>query len=176
MYADKKGFNREKLLLNQLEENLTVLLGGFQNGHAIFTYNWNTMEYKQQTSVLAGNRVMSGCALLRKDKYGPLLVVVAGGFYADSKGMEAWNPVDGSVETIVPELTQEVGQPAGLRNFAMFSIYDKTELLFFGGFVGSVVLSDVWKFRFFDQSWIQLKSMSNSRTEITVIPVTGFTC
>ena len=57
---------------------------------------------------LKGKRWKSACALA-KGKNGEPLVAVAGGLHKDSRGMEIWNPSDGTVELVTEELPQEKG-------------------------------------------------------------------
>ena len=55
---------------------------------------------------LSGQRYNSACALV-KDLHGDLLVAVAGGSYPGSKGLEVYNPKDGSVTLLSEYLPQE---------------------------------------------------------------------
>jgi hypothetical protein len=49
-----------------------------------------------------------------RDINGHMVAAIAGGYYAESKGMEIWNPLDGSVKiqtsVIPPEATAAVGK------------------------------------------------------------------
>ena len=55
---------------------------------------------------LSGQRYNSACALV-KNLNGDLLVAVAGGSYPGSKGLEVYNPKDGSVTLLSEYLPQE---------------------------------------------------------------------
>ena len=55
---------------------------------------------------LSGQRYNSACALV-KDLNGDLLVAVAGGSSPGSKGLEVYNPKDGSVTLVSEYLPQE---------------------------------------------------------------------
>ncbi len=63
-----------------------------------------------------GKRLRSSCSLMR-DNNGQMLAAVVGGYFAESKGMEVWNPNDGSVKiqasVIPPEQSSSTGK---LRN------------------------------------------------------------
>ena len=59
---------------------------------------------------MQGWRKGSTCALM-KDSHGQTIVVVFGGL---SKGIESWNPVDGSVALLSSETGAELGSSYGL--------------------------------------------------------------
>ena len=44
---------------------------------------------------------------------GNTFVAIVGGYFPHSKGMEIWNPLDGSVKIMTDMIPPEIGAPAG---------------------------------------------------------------
>ena len=57
-------------------------------------------------------RFFSSCATI-KDLKGNTFVAIVGGLFPESKGMEIWNPLDGSVKMMTDMIPPEIGAPAG---------------------------------------------------------------
>ena len=90
--------------------------------------------------------------------------------------MELWNPVDGSVETIVAQLPQEKATNQPLNSARMISVEDNTSLVFFGGKIGNNYSSDVWKYHYSNNYWMKLGNLLSPRCEQVVIMTPGLKC
>jgi hypothetical protein len=62
----------------QVNETMTVFMGGSRYPRGIITFDWTTMTYTKQSTELIRNRTWTSCALL-KGVNGENLVAVAGG-------------------------------------------------------------------------------------------------
>ena len=89
--------------------------------------------------------------------------------------MELWNSADGTVETIVDELPQEVGKPNGIAKCRIISVNDNSELVFIGGYTDNFI-SDIWKFRMIDLNWQKLGDLSTLNAEHDSLAVSGLSC
>ena len=89
--------------------------------------------------------------------------------------MELWNPVDGSVKTIVAQLPQEKATNQPLNVATMISVENNTELVILGG-NSAGYLSDVWKYKYLDNSWAKLRNLLSPRFEHVAIIVPGLKC
>ena len=87
--------------------------------------------------------------------------------------MEIWNPVDGSVKTIVAQLPQEINQPLNVAT--MISVENNTELVILGGYSAGY-LSDVWKYKYLDNSWLKLRNLLSPRCEHVAIIMPELKC
>ena len=86
--------------VTQISDTVTAFLGGNNHYRGIITFDWAKMEYTTQDSELSTFRIWSACASI-KGVNGQPLVAVAGG--NDAPGMEAWNPMDGSITVLTPD-------------------------------------------------------------------------
>ena len=129
------------------------------------------MTYTKHPEELKRERVYSSCALL-EDENGAPLVAVAGG---DSKGMEIWNPKDGTVTTQIEVLPPEGGSSVGLQDAQLVSINEGRELLLYGGRADSVS-NGIWKFSLAENTWSKVGTMLIPREELIVLPVKGIHC
>ena len=70
---------------------------------------------------MSKKRYFSMCALI-KTIDGQSVVAIVGGRYAQSKGMEIWNPSDGSIKTVLDAFPLEVLSTTGNTFFAFFCL------------------------------------------------------
>lgn len=159
----------------QLDDATTVFLGGSNNPFGIVSYDWKTDTYTENTAALTGQRSQSACALARNVNGDPL-VAVAGGRNDGSKGLEVFNPRDGTVTVLSEVLPQEEMTDNQLQNAHMMSINGGTELLIYGGYDGFTTVDDIWKFTLADNKWTKVGQMIVPRDDHFVLEVTGFSC
>lgn len=71
---------------------MTAFLGGSNDNHEIVTLDWTSLKYTTMEERFEGKRWKSACALAKGRTGGPM-VYIAGGLHKESKGMEAWDPL-----------------------------------------------------------------------------------
>jgi hypothetical protein len=87
--------------------------------------------------------------------------------------MELWNTIDGTLQTIVDSLPQQVQyRYTGAR---MISVNKNTELVFFGGWSTNFV-TEVWKYKYDSNTWELLGSLQSAREDPLVMQVYGLGC
>jgi len=116
-------------------------------------------------------RVGSACSLM-KDKNGRIKAAVIGG---SNKGMELWNPVDGTIEIAFNKLPHENGSVLGLAYSTVLPIKGGDELLMYGGWKGSHH-KGIWRYTVADNTWVRIGSLVTARGEHVTLEVDGITC
>jgi hypothetical protein len=111
-------------------------MSGDIDSKRIIVFNWTTMSYSLQKSKLSANRELGTCAIL-KGNNGEKLVAVASGY---SKGIEVWNPADGSVKTL-----NSTFPPNGSVS-RMIAVNGNTELIFYESNDSPGRPQGIWKF------------------------------
>ena len=134
-------------------------------------YDWATATYSTNPLLLLRPREGSACAIIKGRDGFPRVAVVGG----QSKGMEFWNPSDGSVETIFNQLPPEEGASTGLRYSKIVPIKGGTELLLYGGNKGSDH-KGIWKYSVTENTWIRIGDTLVPRGGHVVLPVANVTC
>jgi len=86
-----------------------------------------------------------------------------------------WNPLDRSITAIVDAMPIEIARGRSLTRAKMVSINKNTELVFFGGFLGDFY-TEVWKYKYLNNSWELLGNIQNGRESPLAIPVIGLKC
>jgi hypothetical protein len=155
----------------QISPNVTAFFGGSVNANKIVTLDWTTMAYTVHQPQLLRPRVASTCALIRGTDGFPRVAIIGGA----SKGMEFWNPIDGTVEPVSDELPAEEGATQGLSHSQMIPIKDGSEFMFYGGFKGSHH-KGIWKYIVATNNWTRVGSTLVARGEHIALPVTGIDC
>ena len=150
---------------------MTAFFGGSRNPSGIVTYDWATNAYTALPTSLVRTRIGSTCAIIRANDGFPRVAIVGG----TSKGMEFWNPIDGTVELISGELPPEEGATEGLSYGQMIPIKDGSEFMFYGGFKGSHH-KGIWKHVISANSWARVGSTLIARGEHVSLPVSGIDC
>ena len=159
------------MLISQISENVTAFFGGSVNNFGVVTYDWSIMNYTSYPIQLLSPRVGSGCVLI-KDKSGLPKVAIVGGI---NKGMEFWNPADGTVESVNEQIPPEEGATMGMEYPSILPIKDGEEFLVYGGFKGSIH-KGIWKYTVADNSWIRIGSTLIPKAEHVALAVSGIDC
>ena len=93
-----------------------------------------------------------------------------GGNTPESRGMEAWNPADGSVQILSEVLPPEEGKFSGLETSQLVSINGGSDLLLFGGWAfNAYAEGGIWKFSTAGKTWTRLGDMLAQRAAHFVI-------
>ena len=150
---------------------MTGFFGGNTADTRIMTFDWSTMKYTLHTPPLLRGRVGSSCALI-KDKDGTVKVAIVGG---NSKGMEFWNPSDGTVELVANEIPPEDGSSIGLTYSQVLPINEGSEFLLYSGYKVSHH-KGIWRYNVAENSWKKVGNIMTSRGEHVTLPVTGIDC
>ena len=103
------------------------------------------------------------------------LVAIAGGLPFDSKGMDIWNPIDGTVELVTELLPTETENSLGLNHAQLLPINGGSEIILYGGFQGEYQ-QEIWKYTAGNSTWSKIGSMISPREEQVVLPVHGIRC
>lgn len=138
---------------------------------AITTLDWTTMKYTTETPSLIRERPSASCVLI-KDVDGMSKVAIIGG---KSKGMEFWNPLDGSVELVTAQLPAEDGSVHGLMDSYVIPINGGTEFILYSGDKVSHHLG-IWRYTVAGNKWERIQLLLEPRSGHAVVPVTGMTC
>jgi hypothetical protein len=85
-----------------------------------------------------------------KDESGQTLVVALGG---EAKGIETWNPSDGSSNVLSNETASEVGSTYGLMNASLVTVNNGQDVIIYGGKHSLYVRKRVWKYNLVSQSF-----------------------
>jgi hypothetical protein len=89
--------------------------------------------------------------------------------------IDVWNPVDGTITTIVNEMPMEIGHTYPYHKSKLISVNKNTELVFFGGWSDNYI-TEVWKYKYVGNQWELLGNIQTGREAHIVIPVTGMKC
>jgi hypothetical protein len=152
---------------NKVDENTTVLLSGAIDSQRILVFLWTTMTYSLQVSKLIKGRAGGACALL-KGSNGENLIAITGGA---SAGIEAWNPLDGSVKIL--NSTFPLANGYGPQ---MIAIKGNTELVLFESCTSIGDPKGIWKFSQVTNAWTKIGEMLTSRSKFSALPVDGVSC
>ena len=108
---------------------------------------------------------MSVCGLVTGPD-GELLVAVAGG---TKDGMEAWNPVDGSVRWLTPDFPKafQYGIPQ------LLSVKDGRYLIFYEA---EYHYRGVYRYTGPSNTWTKIGEMTEARNDFAALPVQGISC
>ena len=85
-------------------------------------------------------------------KDGEPVVAIIGGYEANQKGMEVWNPRSKTVELLWDVIPPEEGGTEGLRLSEMVTIKGGTEFILYGGWQGSTQ-DAIWKYVVANNTW-----------------------
>ena len=77
------------------------------------------------------------------DGYGQTIVVALGG---EAKGIETWNPSDGSSNVLSNETASEVGSTYGLMYASLVTVNNGQDVIIYGGRTSLYVRNKVWKY------------------------------
>ena len=149
-------------------------MGGSNDNYGILTLDWQTFHYVKHTEKFKRKHWKSACALLKGKNQQPL-VAIAGGLASDSKGLEIWNPKDGTIKLVSELLPTESEGSFGLNHAQLIPINDGKEMVMYGGYQGDYQ-QEIWKFTVETSSWTKIGSMLAPREEHVVLPVHGVTC
>lgn len=158
----------------QLNDTLSVLLGGSIDPHGIVSLDWKTSTFTKMEEKLIKRRWKSACALV-KSKNGDPLVAVAGGIHADGKGLEIWDPLQSTVALVSEYLPTESASSLGLNHAQLVPISAGREMVLYGGFQGDYQ-SEIWKFSVDKSEWEKLGELAAPREEHVVFPVASNVC
>lgn len=75
------------------------------------------------------------------DANGQTMVVVFGGM---AKGIESWNPRDGTSKVLSLETEPEIGSSHGLMDSFLITINGGQDVLIFGGQTSQYYMNNVW--------------------------------
>ena len=78
--------------------------------------------------------------------------------------------------TFVSELPQELGKMMGLSDLDIVSINNYSELIFFGGNADAQTITDIWKYKHSDRSWMKVGDLFAVRTDIKALLVPHLEC
>ena len=78
-----------------------------------------------------------------KDGNGRLIAVALGG---EAKGIETWNPSDGSSKVVSNETASEVGSTHGLMYASLVTINNGQDVIIYGGKNSLTIRNKVWKY------------------------------
>jgi hypothetical protein len=143
-------------------------MSGLTDTTKILVFNWTTLLYSLQPSVLNGNRFGAACTLLKGSK-GETLVAIAGG---KSAGLEVWNPADGSVKI----LNDTFPLSDSGTNSQMIAINGNIELIYYESACADGAPTGIWKFSQVTNAWIRIGNMLQSRCYFSALPVAGVSC
>jgi hypothetical protein len=144
-----------------------VLLGGETNPSSIVTFDWTTQEYTRHFPEFNNSRVRASCFLMTGDN-GDRLVVVVGGAY--SGGMEVWNPLDGTVKTLMSDFPKANYAHGGDQ---LISVNEGSELIFYYSHESS---RGIWKYFAKNNSWSKVGDLIVPRVDCTAVPVHDMSC
>jgi len=85
-------------------------------------------------------------------KDGKPVVAIIGGFEANQKGMEVWNPRAKTVELLWDVIPPEEGATYGLVYSEMVTIKGGAEFILYGGWQGSYQ-DGIWKYVVANNTW-----------------------
>ena len=71
------------------------------------------------------------------------IVVALGG---ESKGIETWNPIDGSSNVLSNETASEVGSTIGLKFASLVTVNNGQDVIIYGGINSMFIRNKVWKY------------------------------
>jgi hypothetical protein len=149
-------------------------LGGNNDNFGIVTLDWLTLVYTKHQERLSRKRWKGACTLFN-GKDGEPLVAIAGGLPFDSKGMDIWNPADGTVELVTLLLPTETDSSLGLNHAQLLPINGGSEFILYGGFQGEYQ-QEIWKYAVINSTWSKIGAMLSPREEQVVLPVNGIRC
>jgi hypothetical protein len=78
-----------------------------------------------------------------KDGNGQTIAVALGG---EAKGIEIWNPSDGSSKVLSTEVDSEVGSTHGLMYASLSTVNNGKDVIIFGGKNSLTIRNKVWKY------------------------------
>ncbi len=145
--------------------------GSIASTSRVVTLDWSTMEYTTHSPQLLMPRIGSVCAVV-KDKDGSAKVAIVGG---TSKGIEFWNPADGTVEQVSYQIPAEDGSSIGLTHTQMLPINDGSEFILYSGYKVSHHKA-IWRYNVAAKTWTKAGNVLTSRGEHVTLPVTGIDC
>ena len=165
-----------KLFEPQISENKTAfiggsVLGGSGVGFEAVTLDWNTASYTASPIPLIRQRIGSVCAAIQ-DVDGFSKVAIVGG---TSKGMEFWNPLDGTVELVISQLPPEEGAVQGLTNSYVIPINEGSEFILHSGDKVSHHLG-VWRYTVAGSVLKRIGYLLEPRSGHVALPVPGISC
>ena len=155
----------------QISDNVTAILGGSKSPFIINVFDWATNIYTTNPFLLLRSRIGSACAVI-KGTDGFSRVAVIGG---ESKGMEIWNPNDGTIEMVTDELPLEETSTKGIMHSEALAINEGSEVLLFGGNKGSDH-QGIWKYSVTENTWTRVGSLLAARSGHIVLPITNVSC
>ena len=91
------------------------------------------------------------------------------------RGIDIWNPLEGTIKTIVAEMPMEIGQTKPYQRAKIVSTNKNTELIFFGGMSDNLI-TEVWKYKYVSGQWELLGNIQIGRIGHLAIPVMGMKC
>ena len=77
------------------------------------------------------------------DESGETIVVALGG---EAKGIETWNPSDGSSKVLSNETASEVGSTHGLMYASLVTVNNGQDVVIYGGKNSVLIRNKVWKY------------------------------
>ncbi len=83
------------------------------------------------------------------DGSGQRLVVALGG---EAKGIETWNPVDGSSMVLSNETASEVSSTTGLKFASLVTVNNGQDVIIYGGIHSFLIRNRVWKYNLVQKS------------------------
>ena len=93
-----------------------------------------------------------------------------------SNGLEVWNMETGQVNLVVDRMPLEINTNWPLGDTSIVSINDNTELVFIGGWGGSFVGQEVYKYNYLQKSFKYLGSLKMPIQSPLLIPVVVIEC